>query len=294
MIICEYCNKTFSNIYCLNTHKKSAKYCLKIQKEKGIYNIKKSDKIEEYECNICLKTFTLKNSLKVHLENICVKDIFKIHQIIKEKEDIIKKQQQIIQEKEDIIKDQNILIEKFKNDKHTLEEINNIYKSDHECIKEIAKQPKNITNNNKTLNLITPFNMSDKEQIKNKVDNNYNLNYIFSGQKGCAQFVLENIIKDDNGNLKYICSDPSRYIYKFKDQNGNIKKDIDAKQLTNLLVEGGLKKKAYDMANEWWTDEKGQTDTGKFEILMEKADSILALENDNTEFKKELAAITTL
>ena len=128
----------------------------------------------------------------------------------------------------------------------------------------------------------------------NLIDNNYHMNYIFSGQKGCAKFAVENIIKDDQGNLKYICSDPSRYIYKFKDEHGNIQKDVDAKKLTNLLIKNGLKKKACVMASEWWSDDKGETDTDKFEMLIDKAESIRTIEQDNTEFKKELAAMISL
>lgn len=105
---------------------------------------------------------------------------------------------------------------------------------------------------------------------------------------------LENIIKDDNGNLKYICSDPSRFVYKFKDENGNIQKDVDAKKLTNLLVESGIKNKVSNLANDWWTDENGRTNVDKFELLVDKTESIRCLEEDNTEFKKELAAMTSI
>ena len=38
---CEYCEKIFSNISSLNNHKKTAKYCLKIQNEKGFINCSK-------------------------------------------------------------------------------------------------------------------------------------------------------------------------------------------------------------------------------------------------------------
>ena len=196
------------------------------------------------------------------------------------------------------LNDKNNLLEKemteINKKNYCLSEVNKLLNSDHKCIQEIAKQPKNINNNNKTLNLINSLNLSDTEQIKDLIDNNYNLDYIFSGQKGCAKFALENIIKDEDGNLKYICSDPSRFVYKFKDENGNIQKDLDAKKLTNLLVESGIKTKVSDLANKWWTDENGKTNIDKFELLLDKTESIRYLSEDNTEFKKELASMTTI
>ena len=83
-------------------------------------------------------------------------------------------------------------------------------------------------------------------------------------------------------------------IYKFKDEYGNIQKDLDAKKLTTLLIEGGIKNKVCNLASEWWTEKNGETNSNKFEMLIEKADSINSIEEDNTEFKKELAAMISL
>jgi hypothetical protein len=278
---CEYCGTIFSNSSSLNLHKKRAKYCIKIQNSLGII----TENRNFFKCNMCSKELTEKNNLLYHLKNKCMKDLLVINDYLKDN----------INEKDEIIK--NILNDntKYKEEIIKLKSICNILESDHKNIQEIAKQPKNITNNNnKTLNLINSLNLSDTEQIKNVIDNNYNLEYIFSGQKGCAKFALENIIKDDNGNLKYICSDPSRYVYKFKDENGNIQKDVDAKKLTNLLVESGIKTKAYNLANEWCVDENGKTNVDKLELILDKTDSISSLQDDNTEFKKELAAMTSI
>jgi len=303
-MICEYCKREFNNLSYFNSHKKTAKYCLKTQNKLGINEQKL------FTCIICSNTFSNKINLINHLEKKCILSFINANKlleekegIIKEKEDIIKEKEDIITEKEGIIKEKDTIIEKLINDnnKYTeeiieLKSICKVLNSDHECIQEIAKQPKNITtnNNNKVLNVITPFNINDKAQIIDIVKNNYNINYIFSGQKGCARFVYENIIKDSEGNLKYICSDSSRFIYKYKDEYGNIQKDIDARRLTNLLIEGGLKNKACNMASEWWTDENGEVNTHKFEMLIEKAEAIRTMEQDNTEFKKELATMTSV
>ena len=281
---CEYCEKIFSNISSLNNHKKTAKYCLKIQNEKGFINCSKEKQNKKYTCNICFKEFIAKNSLKYHLENVCMKDfnIFKINDIIGEIIEINSKEKDKI-------------IEKLNNENNTLKEINNIYKLDHDCIQNIAKQPKNIVNsNNKILNIITPLDFTSKELIKNTINDNYKLDYIFSGQKGIAKFAFDHLLKDEEGNLKYVCTDPSRQIFKYKDESGEVRKDVEAKKLTNFLVEGGIKDKACGIMNEWWTEETGMTNVDKFELLVDKAESLKTIDSDNTEFKKELATMTTI
>ena len=45
--------------------------------------------------------------------------------------------------------------------------------------------------------------------------------------------------------------------------------------------------------NEWWTEETGIKNTDKFELLVDKAESLRIIDSDNNEFKKELATMTT-
>ena len=120
------------------------------------------------------------------------------------------------------------------------------------------------------------------------------MDYMFLGQKGMAKFAYTHILTDDDGNLNYICTDASRFGFKYKDESGEIRKDNEAKKLTTYLLNGGIKTKACGMASEWWTDDNGETNSGKFELLINKAEALRLLEEDNTEFKKELAAMTTI
>ena len=59
---CQYCKKTFTTKGNLIKHQRSAKYCIKIQKEEG--NI--LNDIKEFKCFHCHKTFTDKNNLIKH------------------------------------------------------------------------------------------------------------------------------------------------------------------------------------------------------------------------------------
>ena len=60
VIQCNVCNKEFSTKGCLQTHQKTAKYCLEKQGKNN----------EEFGCTFCQKKFTLRHVLKDHLQ-IC-------------------------------------------------------------------------------------------------------------------------------------------------------------------------------------------------------------------------------
>ena len=60
---CEYCGKTFSNIYSLAKHKKTATYCIEIQKKQ--FNLE--PRIESYVCEDCSQEFIVKCNYQAHL-----------------------------------------------------------------------------------------------------------------------------------------------------------------------------------------------------------------------------------
>ena len=102
-----------------------------------------------------------------------------------------------------------------------------------------------------------------------------------------------NILTDNNGELIYVCTDPSRGVFKFKDTTGELKKDLEAKKLTSYILEGGIKNKSADIGNEWCKDDTGEFDMKKFTILMVPQQSIMNLSQDNNVLKKELASLTS-
>jgi hypothetical protein len=286
-MICDYCNKEFKTNSSLNLHIKTAKYCLKIQNE-----IATQKSINQ--CQSCLKNFITTKSLKEHLK-LCIVDLYDFNNKINKNTEKFKEQL-------------NNQEEKFKEQLNNQEEkyTEQLFKYEQQ-IKELQKTIEilslraidkhtitNNTTNNKILNIISPLDFTSKEHLKNKINDSYKLDYIFSGQKGIAKFAVDHILKDEEGNLKYVCTDPSRQIFKYKDESGELRKDIEAKKLTNFLVEGGIKDKACDIMNEWWTEETGITNVDKFELLVDKAESLNTIDSDNTEFKKELATMTTI
>jgi hypothetical protein len=54
-----------------------------------------------------------------------------------------------------------------------------------------------------------------------------------------------------------------------------------------------MHEKTHDMAIDFWTDGKGEVIGEKCSYMLEPAQSVKNIENDNSVFKKELINITT-
>jgi len=269
---CEYCEKSFSTKSNLINHQKTAKYCLNKQQK----NI-----IKEYKC-CCQKIFNTKIIFERH-NNIC-----KIY-----KEENTKFQNNIYLQK--LENENKIYLEQLeKKDKHIKEledKLANIALAG--VTKSTTINNNNINNNNKILN-ISSLDINDIEKIKNILDTKFDHNYIIEGQKGVAQFLVDHYLKDDEGKLKYICTDPSRQIFKYKDDLGDIQKYVKAKKLTKSLIDSGLKEKNNNISESWWTKD-GKTNTDRFTVLQPKTSEISSLSiSENTLFANELSSITTI
>jgi hypothetical protein len=286
---CNYCNKNFSCKSSLKLHQKTTKYCLKLQGK---------NEENKFECEYCNKIFTVKTNLLSHYGTCKEKELNDNLEKLEEKlqKEFNKEKEQLQKEFANMLKDKEEEIVELK---QKVAELNGrlfTLKDDHDLIKEIAKQPKSTTNNtttNNTLNISTCLDFDNIDKIKDVIENDFNISYAINGQKGIAKFIKDKLLKDDTGKLIYVCTDPSRQIFKYKDNKGDIRKDVEAKKLTEYIVDGGLKKKTVDVASEWCTDEEGKLDMNKFDIMLDPQQSILKLKDDNNTFKKELASLTT-
>jgi tRNA-binding EMAP/Myf-like protein len=266
---CQYCEKIFSTKSNLSNHQKTAKFC--INKRQNII-------IEEFKC-YCEKIFHCKKNFNRHKKTCNLYDIIQpyIEKTIKfENENKLYLEQ--LKQKDEHIKDLEDKLASIAlagvNKSTTINNINNI--------------------NNKILN-ISPLDLNNSEKIKSILDAKFDHNYIIEGQKGVAQFVVDHYLKDDEGKLKYVCTDPSRQIFKYKDDLGDIQKDVKAKKLTKTLIDSGLKEKNNIISTSWWTTDDGTKDVDKFTILQPKSSEISSLSiSENTLFANELSSITTL
>ena len=281
---CEFCNKILSTVYSLKTHQKTVKSCL--QKQGKINQI-------NFECEFCLKNFTSKDNLNTHYK-ICKEKIK--DSVVEEELDKIKEEHR--QELDKIKEEHRQEIDKLKEENNLLKGKLSILENNQNCIYDIAKQPKiansNTNNNNKILSINSHMDFNNTEHVKKIIEEKYDTKYLFQGQKGVAQFAVDYILKDDNGELRYVCTDPSRQIFKYKDSEGCIKKDVEAKKLTGFLVNSGIQEKTHNVAIDFWTDDDGEINGQKCSALLEPAQSVKNIKEDNTVFKKELVNITCI
>ena len=300
-MICEFCNKEFKNIYTLNTHKKTAKFCLKIQNDKS--NKVKKEK-NKSQCSFCNKMCSTVYSLQRHMLSCKEKNSDdKIKTII---EDLNNKHSLEINEK-------NSLIEKLElRNENYLQQI----KDQKEHVKELEDRierlgTKAINKAGNTTNNTINFelnNFMSQDFIDNKIGNKFSDKYILDGMRGLAKFVYDHIICLEDGTLLYGCYDVSRKIFKYKDEIGNEIKDVKALKLIKLL-KPGLKKQTGQL-NEFFTLEhedfvkmemdrelsiQEKIEKEKMRYLKEKTVEISSEINDmdkNNKFTNELAMLT--
>ena len=286
---CLFCKKNLSSKYNLSYHQKTNKKCLSIQEveNNNIIEVKLST------CDFCNKSFTSQN-LKVHLSICKIKTEHdnkkkleeenekkivelkkenekKIDELKKEYEKKLKKQKKLLQ-----IKD----IEICKLQKE-LEVKDEIYDDEHKTIKTIALQPRNNTNNNNNTNIIGNLNLDDTEKIKNVIETNFTADDILDGQKGLANFAVRNILKDEHGNLLYACTDSSRKMFKFRNLDGQIIKDVNTQKLTDAFVLSDIKGITNSKTQQFWTNEDGTQDNNKYQAISVPAAEIMNLKYNN-------------
>jgi hypothetical protein len=300
---CNLCGKILSSKQMLEVHKEKCEgkkekieefkceYCDKILSTKRNLEIhtKKCEMIEEeeiYKCEYCEKILSTKQILENH-KNICIikKDIE--IKILKEK---LENKDKEIKEKDNTViklKTQNENFEKQiqKQEENYKKQIKDLQDKLENLASKAIERPTSVISNtttNNSLNIATSMDFDNIEHIKNLIDNYLTINHVVDGQKGIANFVKETMLLDDNGIPKYICTDPSRNIFKYKDTNGEIKKDVEAKKLTGSLVKGGIRKQTAIIGNDWLESEENNNDyLNKLELMMEFQQNIHKLADNN-------------
>ena len=279
---CNFCKKVFSTKSNLLNHQKKAKYCLKIQKQKEIPNSESED--INFKCEYCQRNFSTKRVLSNH-KTVCLeyyKYLFQSNNNNYESK-LLEKDELISKQKEDIGNLEKKIIE--------VEAKLEIYKEQGEksfgVVEQIAKQPKQQVNNNQKILINTPLDLSSGAVVQ-AIQEKFSHDYLTQGQKGVAKFAYDNMLKDENGKLKYICTDPSRQIFQSKHDQGVMEKDVRATRLTKAILDADIKQTSHKIA---WDNMKD----GDNEIFMTYTNhyqEIQGLEQDNSEFSKELSCLT--
>jgi len=296
---CSLCEKSFSTKQNLEVHKKKCE----------------GRKKDEFKCDYCNNILSSKQSLINHL-NCCYqkkdKEFSELKELtdkefnqLKERTDKDFTELKERTDKELIEKDKNIIkantqIENYKeqisNYKEQLRDLQDkLDKIANKAIDRPTTVVSNTTTNN-NLNIVSSLDFNNLETIKNAIENRLNVNHVVDGQKGLAKFVVDSILKDEEGNLLYKCTDSSRNIFKYKNSNGEINKDVEAKKLISFMVDAGIKIRSVEIATEWCKDGNinGTSDITKYEIMVGPQESIMEIEDNSSSFKRQLVSMTSV
>ena len=297
---CSICDKLLSSKQRLEIHREK---CGKTK------SLKLKDK-KVFKCEYCEKIVSTKQNLSNHL-SVCFKRKDKQNTKLKELRDNelkeLKKLADEIVEKDKIIIKINTQLENYKeqleNYKAQLEKQEEQIKDLQEKLDKIANKaidrPTTVVSNtttNNNLNIMSTLDFNNMDKIKNAIENHLTVNHVVDGQKGLAKFMVDTILTDEKGNLLYVCTDSSRHIFKYKNSDGEINKDVEATKLIAFMVDAGIKVKSFEIAREWYKngDENGDVDMTKYGIMVNPQEKIMKIEDESTRFKRELASMTSL
>lgn len=214
--ICNFCNKSFSTKSNLTNHQKRTKKCLELQNNNNCENL--------FHCDDCKKQYSSKQIFDKHT---CKKEW--LSKLLEEKD------KEIAYLKNELSKANEKIAQ--------LAEIG-MKKS---SIKTTYKVNQNI------MNKMTPFNLTP-ESVKEIFQKNFTYKHLINGKEGIAEFTLEFILTE-NGKYKMICTDSSRRIFMYIDDDNNIYRDKDAAYFMDNMFIPALIEKSNEIVKEKLTPE---------------------------------------
>lgn len=210
---CIYCDTCFSTSCALNKHSKTARYCLK-----------KRDNHTFLQC-VCKKQFINEKMIQTHKKSCLA------NQLYEENQDLKSKNVNLLEKNKKLKKENQSFVEEIAR----LKGVTSAIQSDKNQMVDIvtkAALKSNITNNNQ-YNLSFPLDLSQKVFDDNAKYITHDV--ILQGQKGLADFFIDRIATNKNGDIGVVCTNQSRKIFKYLDQYGNIVPDIEAKKIIESL-----------------------------------------------------------
>ena len=260
--ICEFCESSFTCNKNLLRHLRTIKPCCDKSKESNIKCIwcdqyfLSNLQMDKHKC-VSNKEAVLIS----YIEKLKSKDE-KIKDIIKEKEDIIKSKDDTIKEKEETIKDLQ------------------------EKLFTIANKP-TTTNNIKTINNIKlncdkPLNL-EFDNVFNMMKNHLNTTYLSQGGYGICKWFLKYVCTNERGNICIECTDKSRKIFKYKDDEDELKR-VTGDDLHKLVKKAYAKFTTTPLYLEFDEWEREQRERGR-----DTMDILSGLMNYKKDFLNNLA-----
>ena len=100
--------------------------------------------------------------------------------------------------------------------------------------------------------------------------------------------IVNNILTDSNGNLKYVCVNPTEKIFKFINSTGKIEKDIAGHKITNIILDDNIYNNFFRKIVSIHLPD------GLDKTTYDNVRDLLCFNGDRTIFKNELVILTSL
>ena len=285
--ICQYCDKSFSTKGVLKTHQETAKYCLNLRNN---FNVINNEETNDNKCEYCNKILTTKFKLDSHKKICRSQDLY---QKFIELQNQYHDYKLITEEKNKFYEEQlkykeNELSKAFDN-------IHNMQKQIQELASLAIDKPNTINNHNlnnnsnnkmidnRVLNMI-PLDL-DQENLKKTLEEKFTENHLINGQKGVAQFFVDHYLVTEDKKYMIKCTDPSRKMFIYLDNEGKIHKDVNGFKFTKNISDPVIEV-THNMLNE--LPEKYPDDNGRIDYATMKFMEIANIKHDNNEFIKNL------
>jgi len=204
---CKFCKNNFSTKSSLNTHQRTAKYCLKIR------NIS----VEKYHCESCRKSFSTLTNLNRHQKSCKIGNIISVNveeiNILRQE---LKECKLLLNQKDSIIKEQ----------KQTIQDLQN--KLENVALKAVSRPTTSKTQINNFIQSMQPITSEHLLEHTPQLT----LEHIQKGASGYAEYALEHPLKD-----RVICVDYARRKIKFKDTDGKLVTDPEMQRLAPMFFD---------------------------------------------------------
>ena len=129
-----------------------------------------------------------------------------------------------------------------------------------------------------------PLDLS-QENLKKTLEEKFTENHLINGQKGVAQFFVDHYLISEDQKYMFKCTDPSRKMFIYLDDEGKIHKDINALRFTKNISDPVIEV-THNMLNE--LPDKYPDDNERMDYATVKFMEIANIKNDNNEFIKNL------
>ncbi|MDD4930711.1 MAG: hypothetical protein PHG66_00965 [Candidatus Colwellbacteria bacterium] len=189
-----------------------------------------------YNCQYCYKEFTRKHNNDNH-EIICPKK-YGVEQFTKEIKDVRESYEKII----NVLKDENCSLKiQLEKEKERGEIYYKLFSKEHDFSQEQSKKLlEKATSITTTTNIkaknITMNSLNLSQERLESIKDTYTIKHYERGGVGQADWVVDNVIKDESGTLTYRCTDKNRKNFIYHDDKGNIVTDIQAKKLKEAIL----------------------------------------------------------